>query len=77
MNDFSSSITCIPCSKVSLVGASPTDAKWPLTAITGGAVCREDAEGRLWPFAFVLVLEREVEGDAMVAVVVGNSGVTE
>lgn len=63
LNDFSSSMTWMPCSKVSLVGASPTDAKWPLTAITGGAVYREAAEGRLWPF----VLVREADGDAMVA----------
>jgi len=38
LNTFSSSITCIPCSYCSLVGASPTPAKWPLTVIIEGAV---------------------------------------
>lgn len=53
MNSFSSSITWMPCSYCSLVGASPTAAKWPFMVITEGAVGNlEAAEGLLasWPF---------------------------
>lgn len=51
LNSLSSSITCMPCSYCSLVGASPTFAKWlfPLIVMTDGAVGNLDAaaEGRL------------------------------
>jgi hypothetical protein len=43
---FSSSITCMPCSYCSLVGASPTAAKWPFIVITEGAVALDVAGGR-------------------------------
>lgn len=38
LNSWSSLMTCIPCSKCSFVGFSPTLAKWPLTVMTEGAV---------------------------------------
>ena len=63
LNSFSSSITCMPCSYCSFVGASPTFAKWPFIVITEGAVgYREAAEGRLplWPF---VVFEDIVKAD--------------
>lgn len=50
LNSFSSSITCIPCSYCSLVGASPTFAKWlfPFIVMMEGAVGNLEAaaEGR-------------------------------
>lgn len=36
----------MPCSYCSLVGASPTAAKWPFIVITEGAVALEAADGR-------------------------------
>lgn len=52
LNAFSSSITWIPWSYCSLVGASPTEAKWPFIVITEGAVGYLDAADGLlsWPF---------------------------
>ena len=51
LNSLSSSITCMPWSYCSSVGASPTFAKWlfPLTVMIIGAVGNFDAatEGRL------------------------------
>jgi hypothetical protein len=42
----------MPCSYCSFVGASPTEAKCPFIAMSGGAVwCLEAAVGR-WPFVF-------------------------
>ncbi len=38
LNSWSSLMTCMPCSKCSLVGFSPTLAKWPLTVMIVGAV---------------------------------------
>lgn len=38
LNSWTSLMTCMPCSKCSLVGFSPTLAKWPLTVMTEGAV---------------------------------------
>ena len=47
LNSFSSSMTCMPCSYWSFVGASPTEAKWPFIVMTEGAVWNRDAaEGR-------------------------------
>jgi hypothetical protein len=51
LNCFSSSMTCMPCSYCSLVGASPTDAKWPFMVITEGAVGNlAAADGLMLPF---------------------------
>jgi hypothetical protein len=53
LNSFSSSMTCIPCSYCSFVGASPTFAKWPFIVITEGAVGNLEAVDGLrvpWPF---------------------------
>jgi hypothetical protein len=48
-------MTCMPCSYCCFVGASPTEAKWPFTVMTEGAVGNlEAAEGRrAEPFASV------------------------
>ena len=47
LNSWSSLMTCMPCSKCSFVGFSPTLAKWPLTVMIEGAVgCRVLLEGR-------------------------------
>jgi hypothetical protein len=59
---FSSSITCMPCSYCSLVGASPTAAKWPFIVITEGAVALEAAEGRRGEFVTPLL-----GGDVVIA----------
>jgi len=53
LNSFSSSITCMPCSYCSCVGASPTEAKWPFMVVIEDAVGNLDAvDGllELWPF---------------------------
>ena len=66
LNSFSSSMTWMPCSYFSFVGASPTEAKWPFIVITEGAVGNlEDAEGLLeaWPFVLGddMMAKREAE----------------
>ena len=55
LNSFSSSITWMPCSYCSFVGASPTFAKWPFIVITEVVVGNLEAvEGLLVPWPFVL-----------------------
>jgi hypothetical protein len=61
LNSFSSSMTCMPCSYCSFVGASPTFAKWPFIVITEGAVGNEAMEGLLWPF----VVEDDMTGEKL------------
>ena len=56
VNAFSSSMTCMPRSYCSFVGASPTGAKWPFIVITEGAVALDAAEG-LRPFTWRFVAE--------------------
>ena len=66
LNSFSSSMTCIPFSYCSLVGASPTFAKWPFIVITEGAVGNLEAvEGLLvpWPFVVEDIVEEERKRD--------------
>jgi hypothetical protein len=56
----------MPCSYCSLVGVSPTPAKWPFIVMTEGAVGnRELAEGLLasWPFVWdAMMTSRETRG---------------
>jgi hypothetical protein len=61
LNSFSSSITCIPCSYCSLVGASPTPAKWPFIVMTEGAVGYLTAASGLfksWPLVWEVIMTR-------------------
>ena len=59
----------MPCSYCSLVGASPTLAKWPFMVITEGAVGNlEVVEGLLVPWPFIvedIFRKREIAIEAM------------